>query len=78
LRLALALQCQANGIGVWDTTMQGIRNGRSHRRAPMHIKQFLQLTGDAPQRLSALGCLIEQGLDLRNCVHQAVGITVGT
>jgi hypothetical protein len=41
LRLALALQCQANSIGVWHTAIEGIRNGHSHLRAPMHIEQFL-------------------------------------
>ena len=44
----------------------------------MHIKQFLQLTGCAPQRLPPLGSLLEQRLDLRNCVHQAVSVAVGT
>ena len=46
-----------------------------HRLRRLHRR--LQLTGGASQRLSPLGCLIEQGLNLRNCVHQAVGITVG-
>jgi hypothetical protein len=44
----------------------------------MHIKQLLQLAGGTPQRLPPLGSFVEEGLDLWNCVHQAVGITVGT
>src|SRR3989339_1206531 len=78
LLLALALQCHANGIGVWYTALQGICNGRSHLRAPMHIEQFLQLPCSASQRLTPFGCFVKQGLNLRHCMHQAVGVTVGT
>jgi hypothetical protein len=69
LRLALTLQGQSNGIGVGDTAIDGIRNGRSHLRTPMHIKHLLQLLSGTPQRFPAFGGLAQQGLYLRNCVY---------
>jgi hypothetical protein len=72
--LTLAFKCRADAIGAWHATIQVIRNGRRQLRAPVPKKQILQPVGGAPRRPPTW----QPHTSLRNGVHQAVGLTVGT